>query len=103
MSYARFSHCDVYVFFNTDGKLECCGCILQEREYVEAPEAFFGFYLRPVGEIVPHLFDSTAGMVAHLDAHRKAGHYVPPIEAELWEDDAENFPQRPASPVGGEQ
>ncbi|WP_454296642.1 nucleotidyltransferase domain-containing protein [Salana multivorans] len=93
MSYARFLEGDVYVLMSRDG-LECCGCFLQEREWVEDEGAFFGGYLKPVGEIVPTTFTSTWDMVAHLRRHRNEGHHVPGgIEAELWRDDAENFPR----------
>ena len=79
MSYARFGWdgSDVYVFGNTDNMYECCGCLLQEREWVEAPGRALGGYFRSVGEIVPHVFDTPGEMVDHLMAHRAAGHTVP--------------------------
>lgn len=94
MSYARFSDADVYVFMCVSGKLECCGCILQDREWVDDPTwPIFGGYLQAVGEEIPTRFDTTQGMVDHLAAHRRAGHDIPEsIEARLWSDDAENFP-----------
>lgn len=74
MSYARFSYANVYVFASTSGFLECCGCWLGDQWD----------------------YGSTQEMVDHLAEHRAAGHDVPEgIEAELWADDAENFP-RPA-------
>lgn len=92
MSYARFSNADVYVFMCATGKLECCGCILQEREVVEDPGAFFGYYLKDVEPIIEYRFDTTQGMIDHLALHRSAGHDVPDyIESALWADDAENF------------
>jgi hypothetical protein len=95
MSYARFGWdgSDVYVFMCVSGKLECCGCILQEREWVDDPGyPIFGGYLREVGEIVEHRFDSTQGMVDHLALHRATGHAVPDcVEPALRTDDAENF------------
>lgn len=94
MSYARFTDGDVYVFANTDGQLECCGCMLQEREWVDDPSMPFthGYY-RAVGEIVPYRFDGTTGMIAHLQRHTNAGHDVPDyVVPALLEDDAENFP-----------
>ena len=70
MSYARFSHADVYVFMSTSGHLECCGCHLGDQ----------------------WSFDSTAAMVEHLAEHRAAGHDVPNgIESDLWADDQENW------------
>ena len=78
MSYARFGWdgSDVYVFGNTHNFYECCGCILQEREWVK-PSGVLGGYLKVVGEIVPHVFDTPGEMVDHLMAHRAAGHTVP--------------------------
>jgi len=71
VSYARFSHADVYVYMDVNGALCCCGCSLGDEWY----------------------FDTTEAMVAHLDRHRALGHNVPPgIDEDLWEDDAENFP-----------
>lgn len=93
MSYARFGEGDVYVFMSNVG-LECCGCWLQDREWVEDETAFFRGYFRSIGEIVETTFDSTWGMIAHLDRHRAAGHHVPRgVDADLWRDDAENFPR----------
>ena len=93
MSYARFSNADVYVFMCVSGKLECCGCILQECEWVDDPSwPIFGGYLKAVGEEIQTRFDSTQGMVDHLALHRAAGHHVPDyVEPALWGDDAENF------------
>lgn len=70
MSYARFSYADVYVFMNTGGWLECCGCSLGDEGR----------------------FDSTQAMVDHLAQHRAAGDDVPDgIEDSLWADDRENW------------
>lgn len=94
MSYARFLEGDVYVFMSVSGRLECCGCILQDREWVPDEDAFFGGYLKAVGEIVQTKFDSTWGMIEHVRRHREAGHSVPGgIEDDLWRDDAGNFPR----------
>ena len=97
MSYSRFSFADVYVFMCVSGSLECCGCTLQEREWVDDPSwPFLKGYLKPVGEIVENRFDTTRGMVDHLALHRAAGHDVPDgIEDSLWRDDAENFAVQP--------
>ena len=92
MSYARFGWdgSDVYVFTASDSGLECCGCILQEREWVKDPSAFFGGHLRPVGEMVKYRGLTTDEMVAHLRTHEIAGHHVPPeVYVELEEDRAE--------------
>lgn len=78
MSYARFRcGCDVYVYLDTDGYLNCCGCRLQQRRRVESPGLIVDFITEPVGEIVPHAFTTTAAMLCHLDAHRAQGHDVP--------------------------
>lgn len=62
MSYARFraGESDVYVFENSGGYLECCGCILN----------------RPLRELDP-MVETVREMVDHLQAHREAGHLVP--------------------------
>ena len=72
MSYCRFSFADIYIFMSTDGYLECCACILHDGG--------------------SQTFDSTQAMVDHIAEHRAAGHDVPDgIEADLWEDDQENW------------
>ena len=93
MSYSRFSHADVYVFMCVSGNLECCGCILQEREWIDDPTyPIFKGYLKAIGPDVETRFDTTQGMVDHLALHRAAGHDVPDgIEASLWADNARNF------------
>jgi hypothetical protein len=58
MSYARKSYCDVYVFLDVGGQLECCMCDLPD-----GPSTFVA--------------TTTDAMLAHLDAHRAAGHDVP--------------------------
>ena len=59
MSYCRFSKdCNVYVFMNWDGKIECNGCCLEE----------------PHGARV---FDTPQAAIEHLYEHRKAGDKVP--------------------------
>lgn len=93
MSYARFGWdgSDVYVFMHTGGFLDCCGCCLQEREWVDEPGSWFGGYLRDVGEIIQTQFYSTQGMIDHLKEHIKAGHCVPDdVIPRLLEDDEEN-------------
>ena len=80
MSYARFGAdgSDVYVFGNMNGEVECCGCILQECEWVDAPDRpIFKGYLKAVGEIIPYHFTDPAEAIAHFDRHRAAGHVVP--------------------------
>ena len=59
MSYCRLSRdSDVYVFMNTDGRIECCGC---------------GLTL-PYGS---EEFDTPQDAIEHLYAHRRAGDKVP--------------------------
>jgi len=80
MAYARFSHSDVYVYAHVGGHLECCGCRLGDQWE----------------------FHSTDDMIAHLDAHRAAGHSVPPgIDDALREDDDDNFVNYKRCDVGG--
>lgn len=71
MSYTRFGgDSDVYVFTSGAG-IECCGCILR----------------------APHVFQSNAEMLVHLERHRAAGHAVPEDAMEQLrdpEDAAEN-------------
>jgi hypothetical protein len=72
VSYARFGWegSNVYVFFNTDHMLECCGCSLRAgRERIE--------------------FATVDEMVAHLGYHEHAGHTVPASCYEGMRDDRE--------------
>ena len=85
MSYARFSDGDVYVFTSSRG-IECCGCGLQKRRWVNVPERIFGGYAEAVPPIVETTFRSNAGMIAHLDLHREAGHDVPEYAYERLRD-----------------
>ena len=78
MSYCRFSEGDVYVFLSTDNLLECCGCFLQETEWVDdETRPILKGYLKKVGEIIQTTFDTTQGMLDHLRVHMDKGHYVP--------------------------
>lgn len=80
MSYARLSDkSDLYVYLSAGGWLECCGCTLgQTLNY-------------PDGRPEHYVTRKTAEMVAHLEAHRAAGHLVPEgLEARLLADAAEN-------------
>jgi hypothetical protein len=92
MSYCRFGEGDVYIFFSVDHLLECCGCILQEREWVDDESlSFFKGYLKSIGEIVQTRFDTTADMLKHLELHQEKGHYVPDsCIKRLREDQEEN-------------
>ena len=103
MAYSRFSHCDVYVYMDVGGYLNCCGCILQASRWVEdASRPFTGGYLEPIEPIVQSKFHDTQGMVDHLAEHRTAGHDVPGgIEADLWEDDEDNWVNYPRCDVEG--
>jgi hypothetical protein len=76
LSYCRFIEADVYVFTSAYG-IECCGCFLQEVDVIEEPGSFFGFILKPKGEIIQTVFNSNEGMIEHLRKHQEAGHYVP--------------------------
>jgi len=104
MSYARFGWegSDVYVIGTADGPepakhhIECCGCLLTadfrkpQTEAEKAAVAAFGEgdleWRWDYGPL--QSFDTTAGILAHLEWHRAAGHTVPEscIEA-LKQDD----------------
>lgn len=77
MSYCRFGEGDVYIFLSTSNQLECCGCLLQEREFIPDEDALLKFYLKPVGERVQTVFHTTEDMIKHLETHKESGHYVP--------------------------
>ena len=92
MSYARFGWdgSDFYIILKTQGYLDCCGCWLQETEWVEDPRrSLIKGYLKPVGEIIQTEFTTTADLVQHLNAHRDAGHHVPECAIEALLADAE--------------
>ena len=58
MAICRFGDdSDVYVFYNIDGGIECCGCRLSDVS---------GFNARIEAE-----------MIAHLEQHKTADHRVP--------------------------
>ena len=71
MAYCRFSNADVYVFHNTDDKLECCGCSLTGDAFA-TPD----FYTNKRSE-----------MITHLGAHQVAGDFVPEYVFEQLEDE----------------
>jgi hypothetical protein len=78
MSYCRFGEGDVYIFLSTSGLLECCGCILQQTEWVDDDtRPIIKGYLKSVGEIIQTTFDTTQGMLDHLLLHRENEHYIP--------------------------
>ena len=76
MSYARFIDNDVYVYLDCGGYLTCCGCNMQEREWVDEPNGIVGGYFKSVGERIPSQFYTTAEMIEHLDAHRAKGDHI---------------------------
>lgn len=77
MSYARFSEGDVYVFVSSEG-IECCGCWLQQREWVDdESRPWTKGYYREIGDKVQQVYPDNAGMIAHLETHIAAGHDVP--------------------------
>ena len=79
MSYARFgAGSDVYVFFNANGYLECCGCLLDDND-----------------DYPHHKSHSTPDMIHHLEKHEKTNHSIPTgIYSALKRDDADNFPKQ---------
>ena len=91
MSYCRFGKGDVYIFLSTDHLLECCGCILQEREWIDDETAPFKGYFKSIGEIIETDFNTTQGMLDHLELHKSKGHYIPKSCIDrLIEDQEEN-------------
>lgn len=76
MSYVRFSEGDAYVFTSKHA-LECCGCLLQKRQWVDDHASPLGGFLKPVGRRVRTQFRSNRAMVNHLRRHQRAGHYIP--------------------------
>lgn len=90
MSYSRFGAegSDVYVFTAVDRGLECCGCILQERKWVDDPDyPILRGYFKAVGERIHTSGMTTDEMLAHLDRHRAAGHHIPGSLIEGLEED----------------
>ena len=81
MSYARFSHSDIYMFMNGIGELECLGCLLAPPNIMHHSPSGVSFRTK-----------STLVMIKHIQEHRDAGHDVPDgIEERLLEDDKDNF------------
>jgi hypothetical protein len=102
VSYARFGSdgSDVYVFADVAGGIECCGCVLQEREWVDDPDRpLFKGYLKAVGAIVPYHFDTAAEMLAHLASHVAAGHTVPASCTDRIAAEADWIDHRPSEAV----
>ena len=84
MSYCRFGDGDVYVILTTHpSSLECCGCILQEREWRDDDSAPFGGYFHSVGDIIETNFYTTADMINHLELHKNKGQII--VKQEDWE------------------
>jgi len=78
MSYCRFIEGDVYVFLDVGGYLNCCGCILQEREWIDdETRPIIKGYLKSIGEIIETKFYTTADMLKHLELHQEKEQYVP--------------------------
>ena len=59
MSFARFSHSDVYVYEHVGGFIECCACNLSE-----STEDWYAQFKTP------------RDAIAHLKQHKKAGHDI---------------------------
>lgn len=58
MSFARMSdESDVYLYYSVYDKWTCCGCLLRDRRNAE--------------------YDTPQELIAHVEAHRAAGHKVP--------------------------
>lgn len=77
MSYARFSEGDVYVFTSSEG-IECCGCGLIPRRWVNDPgDRFMGGHFEQLNPDDTEVYPSNEAMIAHLERHIAAGHVVP--------------------------
>jgi hypothetical protein len=64
MAVCRFSDdSDVYVFYSTQGGLECCGC-----RFLDRADHAVGGYFNAATE---------RDMLEHLQRHKDAGHKVP--------------------------
>lgn len=59
MSFARFSHSDVYIYEHVGGFIECCACSLHESTADWYPQ-----------------FKTPREAIAHLKEHKKAGHDI---------------------------
>ena len=77
MSYCRFSEADVYVYTSSEG-IECCFCSLVPRHWVDVPDRpIFGGYYAQDNPGDTETYATNDAMIAHLERHRAAGHYVP--------------------------
>ena len=85
MSYCRFSNSDVFMYPHDAGFIECCACSLAPLEPTsmsglaaalgmnkeDSPELFEDFEMNGTLQ-----FDTRSDALAHLQAHRDAGHKV---------------------------
>jgi len=62
MSYARFIDNDVYVYLDSGGYLNCCGCIIASE----------------CTELKSKSFYCTDDLIKHLEEHVSLGHVVKP-------------------------
>jgi hypothetical protein len=59
VSYCRFLEADAYIFEHVGGFWQCCDCALSTEEWGSAD------------------FNTREELLAHIDKHRQAGHYIP--------------------------
>lgn len=76
MSYVRWGNdgSSVYVFANSAGYVECCGCSFESRQ-VAPYKNFFGIELD--FEMGSAELNSPSEVVEHMQRHRDAGDHVP--------------------------
>lgn len=93
MSYARFGWggCDVYVFANLYGGLECCGCRLRDGHH-------FNTRGGTVGDESELTREDYTVMLGHLADHTEAGHFVPLYCTERLRAELDGDLTRPLSP-----
>lgn len=83
MSYARFAEggSDLYLIGTLRNGVEevfyCCGCILNEKEWVEDEGSFLGGFLRALSGEPDFMSPSRSETFDHLGDHIGAGHMVP--------------------------
>ncbi len=80
MSYCRFGEGDVYLIGSLrDGEevFYCCGCLLNEKDWVGDADSFLGGFLRARSGQPDFMSPSRFETLDHLGDHLEAGHEVP--------------------------
>jgi hypothetical protein len=87
MSYCRFGEADAYIFEHVGGFWQCCACALLAESGGE--------------EFASADFDTREEMLAHIDKHREAGHYIPDHVDQRLRDEMES--ERHGNDTEGEE